>query len=242
MSDRIRSGLFVAEGTSDLPLAELVEALFLDHGVSVYLSKPDFTLLGKVAKDVKSKVSAGLTLLGAPVDVIVVHRDADNAGAAVRRQEIERAVIAAGAASAVVPVIPVRMTEAWLLLDEAVIRHVAGNPAGRTSLNLPKVHEVETVADPKEVLRQCLLRAADATGRRREGVARRFNQHRRQLLERLNRNGAITRLAGWNALLDDVRRVVEDWASPKVEEESVAAYLPTQRSGADGAVRKPNQR
>lgn len=60
-----------------------------------------------------------------------------------------KAVTGVAAGARVVPVIPGRMTEAWLRLDEAAIRRVAGNPNGRTKLGLPKLHEVESVADPK---------------------------------------------------------------------------------------------
>src|SRR5262245_15175338 len=197
MSVCMYSGLFVGEGSSDMPLADLVEALFLDEGVAIHLSKPDFSLLGRVSKDVQSRLAAGLRLLGAQVDVVVVDRDADKAGSAARREEIDAAASLAGIEGSVVPVIPVRMTEAWLLLDEHAIRHVAGNPRGRVDLALPKIHEVEAIADPKSLLRECILRAANVTGRRREGVAKRFDQHRRQLLERIDRSGPIASLPSW---------------------------------------------
>ncbi|MEH1011649.1 hypothetical protein V6U90_00755 [Micromonospora sp. CPCC 206060] len=210
---RSYSGLFVAEGSSDLPVADLVESLFVNLGVTVHLSRPDFALLGKVPKDVRSRVAAGLKLIGGPVDLIVVHRDADNAGHHARQQEIRTAVTAVDGSAALVPVVPVRMTEAWLLLDETAIRQVAGNPRGRTRLTLPKIHEVEAVADPKDLLRDCLLKAADVSGRRREAAVKRFNQHRRQLLERLDPTGNVTRLDSWSRLVSDVERVIKTWGA-----------------------------
>lgn len=88
MSRRTCAGLFVAEGTSDLPLADLVEALFLDRGVRLSLSRPDFSLLPeKVNKDVGSRLLAGRQLLRQRVDVVVVHRDADAAGIRARMTE-----------------------------------------------------------------------------------------------------------------------------------------------------------
>jgi hypothetical protein len=212
MSVRSYSGLFVSEGTSDLPLADIIESLFFNLGVAVHLSKPDFSLL-TIPKDVRSRVDAGLKLVDRPVDVIVVHRDADNAGHHARQQEIRNAVRSVGGTAALVPLIPVRMTEAWLLLDETAIRYVAGNPRGRMDLELPKVHEVETVADPKHRLRACLLKAADVSGRRRESAAKRFPQHRRQLLERLDPTGAVTRLESWGRLVADIDGVVKGWNS-----------------------------
>lgn len=216
MSDRSYSGLFIAEGTSDEPLSRHVEWLFLGRGISVSLTPPDFSRLPKVAKDVGSRVGAALTLTGGPVDLIVVHRDADNAGRLSRHREIEAAARPLAGSAELVPVIPVRMTEAWLLLDEAAIRQVAGNPRGRTRLSLPRRHEVESKPDPKEILRECLLTAADVTGRRREAAAKRFNQHRRQLLERLDPTGPVTELDSWRHLVSDVDEVVKRWQSAGV--------------------------
>jgi hypothetical protein len=108
-----------------------------------------------------------------------------------------------------VPVIPVRMTEAWLLLDETAIRQVAGNPRGRRDLSLPAPKRVESVPDPKQLLQQCLLTAADCGGRRREQVTKRFNEHRRQLLERIDRSGPINDLPSWQQLIADIESAIE---------------------------------
>ena len=66
-----------------------------------------------------------------------------------------------------------------------------GNPEGRIQLPLPEPNEAERIADRKQMLRECLLAASQTTGRRRETVAKRFNQHRRQLLATLDRDGWI---------------------------------------------------
>lgn len=211
MSPRPYRGIFVAEGSSDEPLADIVESLFFDQGISVHLSKPDFGRLDRVPKDVKSRLRAGNLLTDEVLDFVVVHRDADNAGAPARRKEIIDAITQLGMAVVPIPVIPIRMTEAWLLLDEASIRLVAGNPKGKTPLNLPKVHEVESAADPKSLLSECLLKAADATGRRHERAAKRFFQHRRQLLERLDRHGPVSRLSSWQQLQTDIDMAIKTW-------------------------------
>lgn len=207
------SGIFVGEGSSDAPLADIVELLFLREGVLVTLSRPDFAAL-QVPKDVRSRVRAGLKLVGTDVDLIVVHRDADNAGVDLRESEIIRAVSALDTRAALVPVIPVRMTEAWLLLDEPAIRQVAGNPNGRAALTLPKADAVERVADPKTVLHDCILTAACVTGRRRDRLAKRFGQSRRQLLDRLDPDGPVSSLTSWRTLAAHVADVAARWASP----------------------------
>src|SRR4051812_11286917 len=67
--------------------------------------------------------------------LLFVHRDADNAGREARVAEIERAMTMATRwlpiLPIVVPVVPVRMIEAWLLADEPAIREAARNPSGR---------------------------------------------------------------------------------------------------------------
>ncbi len=204
MTGAALSGLFVCEGTSDQPLADIVEYLFAERGRTLRLSKPDFTVLRAVRRDVRSKLVAGARLMDAPFDVAVVHRDADNAGWEERRDEIEQAITLAGIECGCIPVIPIRMTEAWLLLDEQEIRDVAGNPNGHNAIPLPKIHEVEGVANPKVLLQHCLLQAASVRGRRRQTAATRFPQHRRQLLERLDMHGPVTRLSSWKMLVEDV--------------------------------------
>ena len=210
-------GIFIAEGSSDMPISDIVEGLFFEKGVQIHLSRPDFSILEKVGKDVRSKLVAGFALVGNGVDLVVVHRDADNAGSDARRAEIRAAIDTFDIEPSTVPVIPVRMTEAWLLLDEASIRLVAGNPRGRAQLGLPKLHEVESQADPKRMLADCLLRAADVSGRRRERVVRRFSQHRKQLLERLDPHGPVRELSSWKRLVADIDEVAVSWSSKLAE-------------------------
>jgi hypothetical protein len=215
MTARQLNGLFVAEGSSDMPIADIVENMFFDRGIELRLRKPDFSLLDRVPKDVRSRLLAGHHLSNGPTDLVVVHRDADNAGWQARREEISRAVSSLQNNPCVIPVIPVRMTEAWLLLSETEIRFVAGNPRGRNPLPLPSPSEVERNSDPKQLLAAALLEAADVAGRRRERLSKRFNQHRRQLLERLDSRGAVSRLPSWQRLTVDIDSAVSQLNSRK---------------------------
>ena len=200
-------GLLVAEGTSDEPLAEIVEDLFRACGLEVRISSPDYSLLGaRVGKGLADRFVAGDRLL-TDVAVVVAHRDVDNTDRATRLREMSSALERSGLDVPLVPVIPVRMTEAWLLLDEQAIRRVAGNPNGRRDLGLPNTAEVERVADPKSILRDAILDAAAVSGRRRDRLARRFDVNRRLLLESARYGGQLAQLAGWRALQSDVARV-----------------------------------
>jgi hypothetical protein len=100
-------------------------------------------------------------------DLMFIHRDAEREDAATRYAEIQRSV-AEAQAGCYVAVVPVRMTEAWLLFDEKAIRRAAGNPKGRDPLPIPSENP-ESIPDPKQTLRQALQSACGLRGRRLHG-------------------------------------------------------------------------
>jgi hypothetical protein len=67
-------------------------------------------------------------------------------------------------------VVPVRMTEAWLLFDERAIRRAAGNPNGREPLPIVAGNP-ENLPDPKGTLHEALRSASGLAGRRRKKFA-----------------------------------------------------------------------
>jgi hypothetical protein len=91
-------------------------------------------------------------------DILFVHRDAEN-------QSIEDRILEIPVKDRLVPIIPVRMTEAWLLINENAIRHAASNPNGDVSLKLPSLKSLEK-SQAKSVLRELLMTASGNTGRR----------------------------------------------------------------------------
>jgi hypothetical protein len=76
-------------------------------------------------------------------------------------------------------VIPKRMTEAWLLVDEMAIRLAAGNPNGLVKLKIPSLTKLNTQVDPKKLLFNALEQASELAPNR----LRRFDVHqaRRQV-------------------------------------------------------------
>ncbi|MBK5222578.1 MAG: hypothetical protein JJE52_06830 [Acidimicrobiia bacterium] len=138
-----------------------------------------------------------------------IHRDSEAQDPLTRYEEISEAAAAVNLRCPAVPVVPVRMTEAWLLLDEASIRSVAAKPAGRTDLNLPPPRRVETIPDPKQRLRDALLVASETSGRRRKQFERDFGRHRALLLERLDTTGAVSGLPSWQRLQREVTDAVQ---------------------------------
>ena len=160
----------VSEGSSDrallYPLKWLLQANRVNEPIEPAWA--DLRSFPKPFPTLELKIRAAIELF--PCDVLFVHRDADREPRENRVAEIRSAIqriptdFFAGRPYACV--VPVRMTEAWLLFDEAAIRQAAGNPSSGTPLNLPPVSRVEDLSDPKVVLNEALLRATDKPARR----------------------------------------------------------------------------
>ncbi|MGI6878358.1 hypothetical protein [Microbacterium sp. gxy059] len=197
----------LCEGTSDAPLVTALETLLVEAGFDEVYGE---------AHTKRGSVEDALAEMAENRDsfhIVFVHRDADRAGREARTSEIARAAAniawAEGDEPRIVPVIPVTMTEAWLLLNEAEIRAVCGNPRGSEALDLPKPHEIEGIADPKAVLFDVLRQAAPQGGRRRLTVQA-LSAWRSHLVERLDVHGRVRSLGAWQALEDEIAAVWDE--------------------------------
>ena len=76
---------------------------------------------------------------------------------------------------------------------------VAGNPNGKTRLEIPAPREAERIADPKAHLKEMLVNAANLTG------SSGFPHNRRQLLERLDPAGPVRHVPSWQRFVADAR-------------------------------------
>ncbi|MFN9857786.1 MAG: hypothetical protein ACK556_06670, partial [Pseudanabaena sp.] len=100
------------------------------------------------------------------------HRDAEREPINARVEEINSAMVIVQSkiidSITTVPVIPIRMTEAWLLIDEKAIKTAAGNPRGKQILSMPAINRLETIPDPKALLQELLKTATNLPKRRQE--------------------------------------------------------------------------
>ncbi len=201
--------LLVAEGSSDDGLIPHLENLCIELGASeVTGTSLDFQRLDMpVRKTVSAKLQAALQL-EPTANLIFIHRDADSQDPEPRYKEISDAVTKCGLQKPWVSLVPVQETEAWLLLDEAAIRMVAGRPRGHRPLGLPRPSEVEEVANPKEKLREVLARASDLSGRRLARFRRDFPNHRRLLLQRIPTGGVLFELQSWVRLRNGLEQAL----------------------------------
>ena len=134
----------VAEGSSDQALVPLIEFVLDEHCSVPHVTTFASDSLGGPLRD---RVARALVLY--PCDLLFVHRDADRAQVFERETEIRAAVQEVVGAPTAVCMIPVRMTEAWLLVDEMAIRRAAGNTSGTANLGVPPISRLETQPDPK---------------------------------------------------------------------------------------------
>ena len=142
-----------------------------------------------------------------------MHRDAESAPIEVREAEIRKALEESSVEGSVrvVCVVPVRMQEAWLLIDEAALRRAAGNPNGTQPLAMPDVQRLEELTDPKQLIRELLRRASELQGRRLERFNWRSSAHR--VAEIIDDFSVLYKLAAFQRLAAAVEQVVtaEEW-------------------------------
>lgn len=211
--------LLVCEGSSDDALVHHIKKLLIKCGATEADGTPDHRIPSAVKQGQETslavKVEQGLKLSGALdllPDLLFIHRDADHyrntnaAGPDKRYNEIQAAVQSVRYHGRYVGVVPVRMTEAWLLANECEIRCVAGKPDNRCNLNLPALRGIERIGNPKQCLQELLLQAGSPKGRRRIKDFKsenKFMSHRRQLIENLPVGGPLERLPSWVRFRND---------------------------------------
>ena len=206
----------IGEGSTDHALLPVIEWLLREH-----LSPADVVGIWANRRQLPAPRPRSLAerIVGAmsdfSCDLLFVHRDADRAGRSARVDEIVRAVSQARTvlvgSPPVIPIVPVRETEAWLLLDEVAIRSGARNPNGRVRLALPRASQIERLSDPKHTLRDLLHVASELRGRDRD----------RLLVDPIDVANSISdfaplrQLPAFQAFEDDVRRVIAEQGWPE---------------------------
>lgn len=177
----------VSDGPSDQALMPILEWALRQAGVMTDLQGQwaELRNLRYPPLGLLEKIRTALDLY--PCDLLFVHRDGEGQEPDMRKEEIINALaqLEEGMNVPYVCVIPVRMQEAWLLIDQNAIRMAAGNQYGRVPLTLPRARDLEGIADPKALLFELLRTASELTGRR---------------LQRLSLSGVRLRIA---QLIDD---------------------------------------
>lgn len=159
----------VGDGPSDRSLLHPINWVFRSTTERQFL--PSFASYSELrTTDLALKVTRALDLF--PCDILFVHRDAERVDAFEGRHDEIHAALPDGCLC--VPIVPVRMTEAWFLFDENAIRGAANNPNGVQRLQLPPLRRIEAVPDPKATMFEQLRIASGLNTRR----LRSFNEGR----------------------------------------------------------------
>jgi len=195
----------VTDGSSDKLLAPLVELLFSTHTELAYQVNCAEGL-PPVSSGLRARIDSALELF--PCDFLLVHRDAEGVAATLRQQEIEASWLGSQQTATLICVIPVRMTEAWLVANERPIRSAVGNPNGTQSLGLPALKNIESLPDPKFVLFEALKVATEWNASRK----RKFNPHqyRHRVSELTDDLEPLRKLSSFRHLEAQIQRHLEN--------------------------------
>jgi len=145
-----------------------------------------------------------------PCDLLFVHRDAESSEREIRQQRYEE-IRKAMEAHAVpyVGVVPVRMTEAWLLIDAEAICKAADNPHCQAKIVLPSLRRLETLSDPKQELHELLERASEKKGRRLDQFRRDLSWRRVRVAELISDFAPLHQLSAFAQFAEETRQVIQ---------------------------------
>ncbi len=207
--DELRYTL-LAEGSSDVSLLPILDWLLIENGVRCPVQSAWADLRFMPLPDrprLTDKIKVSLDFY--PCDLLFVHRDADRESREKRVQEIMKAanLLPEGLSPTFVCVIPVRMQEAWSLIDGAAIRAAAGNRRYAGRLRLPAVNRLESIPDPKGVLNELLRQASDLNRRRQRNFS--VAKHARLVTEFIEDFSPLRQLSAFAALEEEISAVIQ---------------------------------
>lgn len=210
----------ICDGPTDSALLPILNWLLSNAGFSESFHGvwADFRNYSKRASlTLANKIMASLSLY--PCELLFIHRDAERATHNTRKREINNAIRLIKNQIPVLPticVIPVRMTEAWLLFNESAIRYAAGNPNGRIPLSLPRINDLEKLTNPKRKLVELITAASGLSRRRVDDFS--FPEIIRQIPEHIDDFSPLRVLKAFSALEQDIQEIVNnhDWGNADV--------------------------
>jgi hypothetical protein len=198
--------ILLTDGTSDRMLLPILDWLLSQHNINPQGQRADFSCVPSPPRSLSEKITQAWNISNERCKLLFIHRDAEREGREKRLNEIELALQSISEQqSQSIPVIPVRMSEAWLLFDEPSIRQAAGNPNGTIPLSLPSHARVESLPDPKDQLCQLLRQACGLSGRRLEKFKASERQKIINLAELIQDFSPLRQLTAFQSLEADIR-------------------------------------
>lgn len=195
----------LSDGSSDQALIPLITWCLRQHLPTCAIESvwADLRRLPRPPRSLPDRIKTSVDLY--PCDYLFVHRDAEDSRID-RHEEIQSAVASLGTdfSTPVIHVVPIRMTEAWLMFDEAAIRRAAGNPNGVSPLDLPRTSSVQDIPNPKSLLYDLLRKASGLTGRRLDKFKASRAVHR--LAELIGDFSPLDNVPAFRELRDEINR------------------------------------
>lgn len=156
---------FYGEGHAEYTfLVKVVERLLVELLPHAYIQS-----FHERQPDGNNQTERIVSLAQAGYQLVVFHADADSSDTQTAYDNhfapALKQLNAEGIDHRLIPVIPVRNTEAWMCADFAAFQEVIGTDLSASDLNFPsQPHEVEKIPDTKSFLKQAI---SQARGRRR---------------------------------------------------------------------------
>lgn len=171
----------VADGGTDRLLVPIIQW-------AIHRLDPDVEILEPEFRKRRGSVEDFLLAHASGAMLVFVHRDSENLALEDRLREFQSVT-----RPNVVPVVPVQMSEAWILFDGSAVAKAAGSPS--SEVQVPAVAELEGVAGPKDRLDDLLFRAAGSpTGRRGRNFKRSIANRRVSVAEYISDYSPLMRL------------------------------------------------
>ena len=204
----------MADGSSDMALLPILVWLLRRHFGSIPI-QPEFADLRRLQNppnELFERIAKSIELY--PCDLLFVHRDAERESIEKRVREIRESVEQCAIETPpVVCVVPVRMQEAWLLIDESALRKAAGNPQGRQPLDVPDRKKLEDLPDPKQRLHDLLHQASGLRGRRLKRFIRDVGSYVHRVAEQIDDFSLLRELTAFRKVEDQVVALRQKGAS-----------------------------
>ena len=158
----------MTDGSSDKVLTVILTWVIREllPNASIQSKFADLRKLSNPPRSLEDRMLSALK--GYPCEILFIHRDSENQPLDKRKNEIMEAwnkVRKPNQKNSVVAVIPVRMSETWLLCDAEAIKAASGNPNGRVNLKMPSIKRLEDESNPKKLFHSLIQRASELKGR-----------------------------------------------------------------------------
>ena len=156
-----------------------------------------------------------------PSDILFIHRDAENQTSEKRVYEIQKAlriVLRHVNPPPHVCVVPVRMTETWLLCNEQALRIASGNSRGNLSLNLPSLSSLEKLPNPKKRLYESIKTASELKGRRLRRLP--VKEYAARVAELIEDFSPLRQLSAFKKLEEDIIQMISEHGWNRLTEQA----------------------